>query len=67
MSELGPAIKAHREGRFSTLATNPGAIRSDRTALREAPMHVAPFTPVVIGRQQIANFVQTSLPMSGTV
>jgi hypothetical protein len=30
-------------------------------------MHVAPFTPVVIGRQQIANFVQTSLPMSGTV
>jgi hypothetical protein len=32
----------------------------------DAPMHVAPFTPVVIGRQQIANFEQTSLPMSGT-
>jgi copper chaperone NosL len=32
----------------------------------DAPMHVAPFTPVVIGRQQIANFVQSSLPMSGT-
>ncbi len=32
----------------------------------DAPMHVAPFTPVVIGRQQIANFVQTSIPMSGT-
>ena len=31
-----------------------------------APMHVAPFTPVVVGRQQIANFVQTSIPMSGT-
>ena len=33
----------------------------------DAPMRVAPFTPVVIGRQQIANFVQTSIPMSGTV
>jgi copper chaperone NosL len=33
----------------------------------EAPMRMAPFTPVVIGRQQIANFVQTSLPMLGTV
>ena len=32
-----------------------------------APMRVAPFTPVVIGSQQIANFVQTSLPMAGTV
>jgi hypothetical protein len=32
----------------------------------DAPMHVAPFTPVVIGSQQIANFVQTSLPMEGT-
>ena len=30
-------------------------------------MRVAPFTPVVIGSQQIANFVQTSLPMAGTV
>ena len=28
---------------------------------------MAPFTPVVVGRQQIANFVQTSLPMVGTV
>ena len=32
-----------------------------------APMRIAPFTPVVVGRQQIANFVQTSLPMAGTV
>ena len=32
----------------------------------DAPMRMAPFTPVVIGRQQIANFVQTSLPMLGT-
>ena len=32
-----------------------------------APMRVAPFTPVVVGSQQIANFVQTSLPMAGTV
>jgi hypothetical protein len=31
-----------------------------------APMSVAPFMPVVIGRQQIANFVQTSLPLAGT-
>jgi copper chaperone NosL len=31
-----------------------------------APMRIAPFMPVVIGRQQIANFVQTSLPMAGT-
>ena len=34
--------------------------------IRDAPMRMAPFTPVVIGRQQIANFVQTSLPMAGT-
>ena len=32
----------------------------------DAPMRMAPFTPIVLGRQQIANFVQTSLPMSGT-
>jgi len=32
-----------------------------------APMRIAPFMPVVIGQQQIANFVQTSLPMAGTV
>lgn len=32
----------------------------------DAPMRMAPFTPIVIGRQQIANFVQTSLPMLGT-
>ena len=32
----------------------------------DAPMHIAPFTPIVVGRQQIANFVQTSIPMSGT-
>jgi hypothetical protein len=31
-----------------------------------APMRTAPFMPVVIGSQQIANFVQTSLPMAGT-
>jgi hypothetical protein len=31
-----------------------------------APMEIAPFMPVVIGSQQIANFVQTSLPLAGT-
>lgn len=31
-----------------------------------APMTIEPFMPVVIGSQQIANFVQTSLPLSGT-
>lgn len=31
-----------------------------------APMTIEPFTPVVIGSQQIANFVQTSLPLWGT-
>lgn len=30
-----------------------------------APMTIEPFTPTMIGSQQIANFVQTSLPMSG--
>jgi len=31
-----------------------------------APMKIDPFMPVLIGSQQIANFVQTSLPLSGT-
>ncbi|MEO5819712.1 MAG: hypothetical protein ABIT71_04350 [Vicinamibacteraceae bacterium] len=31
-----------------------------------APMRIAPFTPVLIGSQQIANFNQSSLPMAGT-
>ena len=31
-----------------------------------APMKMEPFMPVVVGSQQIANFVQTSLPMAGT-
>jgi hypothetical protein len=31
-----------------------------------APMKIAPFMPVVFGSQQIANFVQTSLPLAGT-
>ena len=32
-----------------------------------APVHIKPFTPVVIGSQQIANFVQASLPQVGTL
>ena len=32
----------------------------------KAPMSIEPFMPVVVGRQQIANFVQTSLPLAGT-
>ena len=32
-----------------------------------APMKIEPFMPVVLGSQQIANFVQTSLPLAGTV
>jgi len=32
-----------------------------------APMKITPFMPVVIGSQQIANFVQTSLPLAGTM
>ena len=32
-----------------------------------APMKIAPFMPVVMGSQQIANFVQTSLPLAGTL
>jgi copper chaperone NosL len=31
-----------------------------------APMKIDPFMPVVVGSQQIANFVQTSLPLAGT-
>ena len=30
-------------------------------------MKIEPFMPVVIGSQQIANFVQTSLPLAGTI
>ena len=33
----------------------------------QAPMKITPFMPVVIGSQQIANFVQTSLPLAGTL
>jgi len=32
-----------------------------------APMRIKPFTPILLGSQQIANFVQTSLPLSGAV
>src|SRR5688572_4877029 len=32
-----------------------------------APMKIEPFMPVVVGSQHIANFVQTSLPLAGTV
>lgn len=32
----------------------------------KAPMAMEPFMPILVGRQQIANFVQTSLPMSGS-
>jgi len=32
-----------------------------------APMTIEPFMPVVFGSQQIANFVQTSLPLAGTL
>ena len=31
-----------------------------------APMTIEPFMPVLIGSQQIANFVQTSVPLAGT-
>ena len=31
-----------------------------------APMKMKPFMPVVIGSQQIANFVQTSMPLAGS-
>jgi hypothetical protein len=30
-------------------------------------MKMQPFMPVVIGEQQIANFVQTSMPLAGTI
>lgn len=33
----------------------------------KAPMRIAPFMPVLIGQQQIANFVQTSWPLAGTL
>jgi hypothetical protein len=32
-----------------------------------APMRIKPFTPILLGHQQIANFVQSSLPQSGTL
>jgi hypothetical protein len=32
-----------------------------------APMRIVPFTPVLIGRQQIANFQQSSLPEAGSL
>lgn len=32
-----------------------------------APMTIKPFTPILIGSQQIANFVQTSLPQTGAL
>ncbi len=32
-----------------------------------APMTIEPFTPVMIGSQQIANFIQTSLPQIGSL
>jgi hypothetical protein len=33
----------------------------------KAPMTIQPFTPVLIGRQQIANFEQSSFPDTGTL
>lgn len=30
-----------------------------------APMRIKPFTPILVGRQQIANFVQSSTPLLG--
>lgn len=32
-----------------------------------APVTIKPFTPILLGSQQIANFVQTSLPQSGAL
>jgi copper chaperone NosL len=32
----------------------------------KAPMKIKPFTPVIFGEQQIANFTQSSLPQGGT-
>lgn len=31
-----------------------------------APVHIEPFMPLLFGRQQIANFTQSSYPMLGT-
>jgi hypothetical protein len=33
----------------------------------KAPVTIEPFTPVLVGRQQIANFQQSSLPDTGTI
>jgi hypothetical protein len=33
----------------------------------KAPMTIEPFTPVLIGTQQIANFQQSSYPDTGTI
>ncbi|KAF0093241.1 MAG: hypothetical protein E1N59_3016 [Puniceicoccaceae bacterium 5H] len=33
----------------------------------KAPVTIEPFTPTILGTQQIANFVQTSLPMIGSL
>lgn len=33
----------------------------------KAPVRMEPFTPVLVGEQQIANFQQTSLPDAGTI
>jgi copper chaperone NosL len=32
-----------------------------------APVTIEPFTPIMLGSQKIANFVQTSLPQSGAI
>jgi copper chaperone NosL len=32
----------------------------------KAPMTIEPFTPIMLGSQKIANFVQTSLPQAGS-
>src|SRR4029434_5043360 len=32
----------------------------------KAPVHIKPFTPVIFGTQQIANFAQSSFPQLGT-
>ena len=33
----------------------------------KAPMRIAPFMPILVGEQQIANFVQSSWPLAGSV
>jgi len=66
-SGFGPSALIDRFGAFS-LGTFAYRLWSYGHHLDpHAPMRIAPFTPVVVGRQQIANFVQTSLPMAGTV